>query len=43
MYPVMLETFATQITELRIEDDNTTVTAETSMVKLLVRKENEND
>ena len=38
MYPVMLETFATQITELRIEDDNTTVTAETSMVKLLVWK-----
>ena len=35
MYTVMLETFATQIKKLNCEDDNETMTAETSTVKLL--------
>ena len=41
MYPVMLDTFATQITEQNCEDDNKTLPSETTTVKLLVRKDNE--
>ena len=41
--PVMLETFATQITELNCEHENKSMTSQTSMVKLLFWKENEND